>query len=195
LVALLGGCGSSADTGDLGTDLGVADLAQRGDLSVALPNVPAALQIPESGDVVILRAPARGVQIYTCTAGSPADGGTADGGAAYSWVFSAPDAMLFDDQMTQIGHHYAGPTWELNDSSKVVGMVLAKAASPDSTAIPWLLLKAVSTSGTGVLTRARFIQRIDTKGGIAPTTTCDTTNAGTQARVDYSATYYFWGMP
>src|SRR5262249_47885377 len=98
--------------------------------------VPDALVVPETGDIVILRAPAVGVQIYTCTAmnvdagASSGDGGSDDGGVpsqSYSWVFTAPSATLFDDQMQAIGQHYAGPTWELSaDGSRVVGMVLAK---------------------------------------------------------------------
>ena len=166
IIALLTGC-SSPDPG---------------------PVVPGNLEVPQSTDKVILRAPARGVQIYNCAG---------DATAGFTWTFTAPDAQLFDgdDMKNQIGHHYAGPTWELTDSSKVVGMVLEKAASPDTGAIPWLLLQAAMTSGSGTLTRAGYIQRVQTSGGVAPSTGCDASTLGAEARVDYTAVYYFWGSP
>ena len=172
------------------------------DANVQAPPVPDALVVPETGDIVLLRAPAIGVQIYTCTAmtvdagTSSFDGGSDDGGVpsqTYSWVFTAPSATLFDDAMNAIGQHYAGPTWELSaDGSRVVGMVVAK-ATPDPTAIPWLLLHAVSTSQSGLLSRVHYIQRLSTVGGLAPTSTCDPSTVGRTAGVDYRATYYFFG--
>jgi hypothetical protein len=155
---------------------------------VPKPVVPASLQVPPNTAKVILRAPARGVQIYKCTG---------DATAGFAWTLTAPDATLFDgdDMKNSIGHHFAGPTWELNDSSKVVGKVLQKAASPDTGAVPWLLLQATTTSGSGVLTRAGYIQRVQTSGGVAPSTGCDASTPGAEARVDYTAVYYFWGSP
>src|SRR5262245_38157172 len=43
-----------------------------------------------------------------------------------SWIFVAPDAKLYSDagQNGLVGTHYAGPTWESNSGSKVVGTVL-----------------------------------------------------------------------
>ena len=65
----------------------------------------------------------------------------------------------------QIGIHYAGPTWEANDSSKVVGTRLA-GCTPNRGAIPWLKLGAASTSGRGRFERVTFIQRVNTIGAI-----------------------------
>jgi Protein of unknown function (DUF3455) len=42
---------------------------------------------------------------------------------------------------------------------------------------------------TGVFNNVLFIQRIDTRGGVAPTGTC---SAPTTAAVDYVANYVFW---
>jgi len=147
------------------------------------------LAVPEAGDVVLKRAYATGFQIYACLAS----------GTGYAWVFQAPQADLFRDAELEhhIGTHFKGPTWQIgNDehSSSVVGKVLAK-ASIDPTAVPWLLLQAVSSSGDGVLTRVRYIQRVDTVGGIAPTSSCDATNVGASANTPYTATYYFFGLP
>jgi hypothetical protein len=37
-----------------------------------------------------------------------------------------------------------------------------------------------------------YIQRLDTAGGLAPTTGCDASHVGAIARVDYTATYFFY---
>jgi hypothetical protein len=57
-------------------------------------------------------------------------------------------------------------------------------------AIPWLLLRAVSTEGPGIFERTTFIQRVNTMGGAAPATA--PTQAGQEARVPYTAEYYFY---
>ena len=36
------------------------------------------------------------------------------------------------------------------------------------------------------------IQRVNTRGGAAPVGGCDETHVGTEARVDFSADYYFY---
>jgi hypothetical protein len=60
----------------------------------------------------------------------------------------------------------------------------------DPTAIPWLLLRATSTDGYGIFTRTTFVQRVNTTGGLAPAT--PPTQAGQEARVPYTADYYFF---
>ena len=52
------------------------------------------------------------------------------------WVFVAPEARLVDANGMLVGHHYAGPTWEAGDGSKVVGTVKAKVDSPDAARHP-----------------------------------------------------------
>jgi hypothetical protein len=69
-------------------------------------------------------------------------------------------------------------------------------ASVDATAIPWLRLKAVSTSagpdGDRLVTTA-YIQRVATTGGLAPAAAdCNVATAGAQVEVPYTADYYFW---
>jgi len=88
--------------------------------------------------------------------------------------------------------HYAGPTWEANDGSKVVGEVKARADAPDADAIPWLLLTAKSTSGSGVLASTLSVQRVQTAGGKAPASGCGPAQAQQEIRVPYTATYYFF---
>jgi len=106
----------------------------------------------------------------------------------------APAATLFDDRGAPITTHFAGPTWQANDGSKVVG---ARVAGADvSGAIPWLLLRAASTTpgpgGGDRLTATTYIQRVNTTGGLAPAGGCDATTVGAAANVPYTADYYFY---
>jgi Protein of unknown function (DUF3455) len=36
------------------------------------------------------------------------------------------------------------------------------------------------------------VQRVDTQGGVAPTSGCDAAHVGTEKSVAYTATYYFY---
>jgi len=150
----------------------------------ASPAVPENLKAPAT-QTLALEAHASGVQIYTCSA-SKADP------ARFEWAFKAPEADLYDGHGTKIGKHYAGPTWESNDGSKVIGEVVAKDNGPRADAVPWLLLSAKSTSGTGVFSRILSIQRLFTVGGKAPAEGCDAAQAGKEARVAYRAIYAFF---
>ncbi|HTE56200.1 MAG TPA: DUF3455 domain-containing protein [Kofleriaceae bacterium] len=124
---------------------------------------------------------ATGVQKYTCAA-------TATG---FAWTFVAPEADLFKHGC-QVGTHYAGPTWEYKDESTVVAARVA-GASPDVTAIPWLLLTAVSHGPDhGKMTPVTSIQRLSTTGGNAPATGCDADHVGASADVPYAADYFFY---
>lgn len=147
-------------------------------------SVPESLRTPAT-EMLSLEAAATGVQIYECSARK-------DEPTRYEWTFRAPEADLFDTAGRRIGKHYAGPTWESDDGSKVVGVVKARDNGPDPGAIPWLLLGAKSTAGSGIFTRTTSIQRVRTVGGNPPTETCSEALAGKVARVGYSATYYFY---
>ena len=70
--------------------------------------------------------------------------------------------------------------------------VAAKADAPEPGAIQWLLLRVKSRQGSGPLSTAAYIRRIDTKGGAAPKTGCDAHHLSEQARMRYSATYQFF---
>jgi len=137
---------------------------------------------PPADAALLLEAAADGVQIYACEA--------KDGRA--EWVFKAPEAMLFDHDGRQVGTHFGGPTWKLEDGSAVVGEVVARADAPEAGAIPWLLLRAKSHDGSGALSRVAYIRRAETKGGAAPKTGCDISHVSQQARMRYSATYQFF---
>ena len=149
------------------------------------PTVPDNLKVPD-GQIVLLKALGKGVQIYTCKAKT-------DDPSKFEWAFKAPEADLFNHKGEKIGKHYGGPTWEANDGSKVVGKVQARADAPDASAIPWLLLSAQSHEGSGKFSTVTYLQRVNTVGGKAPTQGCDSSHVGTEARVDYTADYYFYG--
>lgn len=151
---------------------------------VTPPKVSANLE-PPNDEEPFMEAQATGVQIYECVAKSGASG-------SYEWVFRAPEASLADRTGRNLGKHYAGPTWEGTDGSRVLGEVKARDPGPDASAIPWLLLGAKSTFGNGVMTKTRSIQRVATHGGITPAEACSASNANQFARVPYTATYYFY---
>jgi len=147
-------------------------------------DIPASLRVPD-GAVLMRQTHGVGAQIYRCRSDK-------DDSAKFAWVLQEPEAELQDRSGNKLGKHYAGPTWEATDGSKVTGEVLARANSPDPSAIPWLLLKEKTTSGPGLFAGVRFIQRLHTVGGNAPLTGCDAGAADQVRRVSYSADYWFY---
>ena len=142
--------------------------------------IPGSLDVP--GKQVLVRTLwADGVQIYECRKAPDA--------SFPDWVFVAPEAKLVDAGGALVGRHYAGPTWEAQDGSKVVGTVKAKLDSPDPHSIPWLTLQTHSTGTPGLFAKVTTIQRVATQGGIAPATGCGTATIGKQERVHYTAQY------
>jgi Protein of unknown function (DUF3455) len=104
-----------------------------------------------------------------------------------------PSADLFNERGQRLEKHYAGPTWEiLKDQSKVVGVVSAKVNASQTDSIPWLLLKAKSHQGKGILSLVNWIQRLETVGGKAPKMGCDKTRKNAEIQVPYTANYYFY---
>ncbi|MBY4867339.1 DUF3455 domain-containing protein [Burkholderia anthina] len=133
----------------------------------------------------VLSTTAAGVQVYTCDY---------DAGHKLTWVFQHPEAMLFDSSGTLVVRHGTGPSWEATDGSRITGKKLAQApgARPDS--IPQLLLAATPAAtdpktATGALAGVRFVQRLDTAGGMPPESACSTEHA--VGRFPYFARYVF----
>lgn len=158
--------------------LGIASVLTAGGVARADVTVPAALAVgPEMQ--LVLSTHAEGAQIYSCAADKN------------EWTLKGPDAKLFDAQGTQIGKHYAGPTWELEDGSLVTAEPVAKDPGPDANAVAWLLLKVKTNSGKGLLAKVSSIQRIETVGGLAPKGAC---KPGEEVRAPYTATYRFFAV-
>jgi len=140
------------------------------------PDVPEDLVV-EVGNKVHFHVYAAGYQVYKWSA------------ATSAWVFQAPEAVLFNGDGGVVGLHYAGPTWESNSGSKVVGKRL-KGVTVDADAIPWLLLEATSSEGPGIFARTSFVQRVNTVGGMPPAE--PGVSDGDEAAVPYTAEYYFY---
>jgi hypothetical protein len=150
-------------------------------LSTPAQEIPKKLHPPEN-EQLVLQVHAKGDQIYTCK----------NDGTQFAWTLKAPDAQLFDKDDKPFGKHFAGPSWQANDGSKVVGKAVANDPSPDINSIPWLVVTVVSHEGDGVLSRVTTIQRIKTKGGKAPASGCDAARADEELRVPYTAVYVFY---
>jgi hypothetical protein len=151
-------------------------------------DVPASLRVAAT-EVLVQKLHAVGVQIYACVAAK-------DAPAHYEWALKAPEADLSDRAGGKVASHYAGPTWEARDGSKVTGEVRARADSPDGKGVAWLLLSAKSTSGSGIFAAVKYVQRLHTVGGNAPSGGCGPASAGSEVRVPYSAEYLFYtGKP
>ena len=143
--------------------------------------LPESLAVP-AGQQLGFQADAKGVQIYECQVSSSGES---------KWALSAPEAELFDAAGNLAGKHYAGPTWESVDGSRVA----AKKESEhhqDPGAIPWLLLRATEHQGQGSLAPVTFIVRKNTSGGLPPPEGCDAAHGGDTARVPYTAVYVFY---
>jgi hypothetical protein len=151
---------------------------------IAPPQVPENLK-PPATQVVVLKALGKGKQIYACQA-NPQDK------TKFEWLLEKPQADLLDANGQRIGTHFEGPTWQAADGSKVVGEVQQRAQSPRTGAVPWLLLKAKSTQGSGTFARVTYIQRVNTIGGAPPAEGCDQSRAGKEVAVNYQADYYFY---
>jgi hypothetical protein len=151
---------------------------------LSAPLVSDTLKVPPT-DKLAFAATAKGVQIYECRANK-------DNPNRYEWVLKVPEADLFDARGKKIVHHYGGPTWESSDGSKVIGEVKASEPSTDANAIPWLLLSAKTHEGRGIFSRVNSIQRLETRGGKAPSGGCDQSAMGKQLQVPYTAAYYFY---
>ncbi len=148
--------------------------------------VPSALQAPAT-QKMSLETSAVGVQIYLCSANKT-------DASKFEWSFKAPEADLFDGAGVKVGKHYAGPTWESNDGSKVVGDVKARSDAPGGNAIPWLLLAAKSNAGNGVFGKVMSVQRVATEAGKAPVDGCGQAELGKEIRVPYKALYRFFSV-
>ena len=181
---------------------------------VTPPPVPSNIQVP-AGNEAFLEGYAVGTQDYIClpcpNAITPAATCPASG---FAWAFFGPQATLFNDDDKQVITHFLSPnpeesgtpraTWQ---HSRDTSTVWAKLFDPTSSssdpafvapgAIPWLLLQVVGAqdgpTGGDKLTATTFLQRLNTSGGVAPSTGCTlSTDVGKKALVPYTADYFFY---
>ena len=143
-------------------------------ISVAHARMPDSIAAPEQ--VSVAQFHAEGAQIYECKS---------DAMGKQTWQFREPVATLLADGQT-VGRHYAGPSWQLNDGSVITARVASTAPGATPADIAWLRLDV--THSDGRFGRVITVQRIDTKGGVAPPT-CSI--VGSYLSVPYSAEYVF----
>jgi hypothetical protein len=175
------------------------------------PPVPGNIQVP-AGNKLFLVGHAVGTQNYVCL----------PSGTSVTFVLFTPQATLFDDEDGQLTTHYFSPnpsevntnpkvlgdhmiraTWQdSKDSSTVWGKVYPGNSSTDPNyvelgAIPWLLVTIAGhqdgPAGGDRLSGTTFIQRLNTHGGLAPSTGCTSLgDLGNMAFVPYTTEYYFY---
>jgi hypothetical protein len=167
---------------------------------VTPPHVPGNIRVP-AGNTAFLEGHAIGTQDYICL----------PSGSGFAWTFFGPQATLFNDDDEQVITHFLSPnpdeggtpraTWQHSqDTSTVWAMAIASSSNPGFVApgaIPWLLLEVVGAqdgpTGGRTLTATTFIQRLNTSGGVAPSTGCtSSTDVGKKAFVPYTADYFFY---
>ena len=167
---------------------------------VTPPRAPSAIQVPP-GSKAFLEGHAVGTQNYVCLPSA----------SGFAWTFFGPQATLFKDNGGQIITHFLSPnpdeggvaraTWQHSkDTSTIWAVAIASSSDPKFVApgaIPWLLLRVVGdqTGPTGgdQLLETTHIQRLNTSGGVAPSTGCSqSTHVGTKALVSYTTDYMFY---
>ena len=161
------------------------------------PAVPQGLEVEAGWDPFFV-AHAVGTQNYICVASG-------------DWVFIGPQATAFDDTGEQVLTHFHSKNPQRNNAfhamwqhSKDTSGVWATRlnGSLDSAyvapgAIEWLLLEVsgaqVGPIGGSKLAGTKYIQRVNTAGGVKPPASGGTPQTlNTRKMVDYEADYYFY---
>jgi Protein of unknown function (DUF3455) len=170
--------------------------------TVTPPPVPANIQVPAPNQAFLLGR-AFGTQNYVCQ--------PVDALGRVAWTLFTPQATLFGDQDEQLTTHFFSPNpfenqlvraaWQdSRDTSTFWGRVIASSLDPNFVspgAIPWLLIERAGVqagpTGGATLAGTTFIQRLNTEGGVAPSTGCNVpTDLGRKAFIPYTADYFFY---
>ena len=171
------------------------------------PPVPPEIQVP-SGQEPFLEGHAVGTQNYTCL---PCPNPTTPAGmcpdaSGFAWILFTPEATLFRDNDRQVITHFFSPnpdehgtiraTWQDSRDTSTVWAKLFRPPLLVPGAIAWLLLQVSGAedgpTGGHTLTAATFVHRVNTAGGVAPSTACTSSDVGTTAFMPYTADYIFY---
>lgn len=106
----------------------------------------------------------------------------------FEWAFAGPVARLMGADCKVVGKYYAGPTCKAADGSNVTGKQVAPAGAGN---IPLQLVKAGPAMDQGAMTGVSYIQRLNSRGGVAPSRACDAAGKGQRQVVAYQADYVF----
>jgi len=143
-------------------------------MDVSEAQVAPAVRVPP-GNKLVAKFYAKGVQTYSCVTGA--------------WKGLEPAATLADRLGRAVALHSRGPIWVSTiDGSAVEAAPVDGARNEVPGAVPELLLKAKSTRGAGVFGGVSYVQRLATRGGVAPAGGCQ---EGAQTSVHYEALYTF----
>ena len=153
----------------------------------------AAAIAPPSGTAPAIRASAAeepafmlsadGVHIYQCK--------MVDANGRFGWVFTAPDATLYEAGRSAATLKTPNLWESLSDRSSVSGVV--RATQPAGAAnLPWAALNAQPIGASGMFAGVTSIQRVNTEGGVAPAGGCGPDTDGAETRVGFRADYYFY---
>ncbi len=157
-----------------------------GSMSAPMP-VADAIKVPD-GHKLAMQTVGVGELRYECRP-------KANAADQFEWAFVGPTATLNDRSGKAVGKYYGPPaTWEAMDGSKVTATQVAVAPGGDGN-IPHQLVKANPASpamGSGMMSGVTFIQRVATRGGVAPAAACSAANRGAAQMVRYQADYLFW---
>lgn len=146
--------------------------------------LPDGVKVP-AGHRVSLETTGVGEITYECRA-------KADSAGAFEWVFVGPKADLNGRNGERLGRYYGPPaTWEASDGSRITGTQVAVAPAGSGN-IPLQLVKANPAMGSGSMTGVSYVQRLATRGGVAPARPCDAAGVGRKEIVRYQADYIFW---
>jgi hypothetical protein len=172
------------------------------------PPLPAGMAPVPEGQKLFLGTHAVGTQNYVCK----------PSGAGVAYVLFTPEATLSGEDGGQLITHYFSPnpdepntdpkvvadgairaTWQYKDTSTIWAKLHGSNGSVtvDSSAIAWLLLDVVGhrdgPTGGDKLSKATFVQRLNTTGGLPPSTGCSSlTDLGNTAFSKYTADYFFY---
>lgn len=181
-AALVGACSDGGPVAPVGATTSARRVSGAADITSGnrLPDLTGCEQlVAPVGSTLVLHGFGIGVQIYHWN-------GT-------SWGTATPSATIYADAggRGQVATHFGGPTWQSNSGgSRVVGTV-ADRCTPDAASIPWLSLTGVP-AGAGLFQSVKFIQRLETVGGNAPST--PGSFVGQEAQVPYTADYLFYDI-
>ena len=160
---------------------GMAPMAAKPYDQAALPD---AVKVP-AGHRVAMETVGVGEITYECRAKANAAG-------AFEWAFVGPQADLKSRSGTKLGSWYGPPaTWAANDGSKITGTQVA-VAPVGAGSIPAQLVKANPAMGSGAMSDVTYVQRVATRGGVAPASLCDGGTVGRKEVVKYQADYIFY---
>ena len=143
--------------------------------------VPEPVRVP-AGHKLVLETVGVGEITYECRA--------KDG--AHAWVFAGPEAELRGRDGKRLGRYFGPPaTWQADDGSAITGQQLAVAPGGDGN-IPLQLVQASPATGSGLMQGVSYVQRLATRGGVAPAKPCGAGQAGQKETVRYQSDYLFW---